>query len=188
MPVHTRIERIGRDLALRGILVKVQHTTERQLRGNPFLKEKVHDPYRAGEKLRDATTCPQCGLRYRNGRWAWPEPSRRSLRKGRLCPACRRIKDRYPAGEVVISGGFVGAHRNEILSRVRNVEEAESNRHPLHRIMEIETRGADIVVTTTDVHLPHRIGHALKDAWEGELKTHYDLAGYFARVEWRRDD
>ena len=86
-----------------------------------------------------------------------------------------------------MSGEFVGAHRDEILRRVRNVAEAESNRHPLHRIMAIETRGSDTVVTTTDVHLPHRIGHALKDAWEGEMTTHYDLEGYFARIGWHRD-
>jgi hypothetical protein len=41
---------------------------------------------------------------------------------------------------------------------------------------------------TTDVHLPHRIAHALKDAWGGTMKTHYDLEGYFARVHWERND
>jgi hypothetical protein len=54
--------------------------------------------------------------------------------------------------------------------------------------MAIEQRGSDTVITTTDIHLPHRIGHALKDAWGGNLKTHYDLAGYFTRVEWERND
>jgi hypothetical protein len=166
--------------------VKLPHRSNRLLRGNPFLKEKVHDPYRAREKLRDATSCPACGLRYQHGHWAWPESGRRSLRKGRLCPACQRIKDHYPAGEVIVSGDFLDAHRDEVVSRIRRIEQSESDLHPLHRIMAIEHRGADLVVTTTDVHLPHRIGHALHDAWGGEVRTHYDLEGYFARVEWRR--
>lgn len=162
--------------------------SNRLLRGNPFLKEKIHDPYRAREKLRDATSCPSCGLRYRSGRWTWPESARLARRKGRLCPACQRIKDQYPAGEVLVSGSFADAHRDEIVTRIRRVEESECQLHPLHRIMAIEPRGADLVVTTTDVHLPHRIGHALEDAWGGELKTHYDLEGYFARVEWCRNE
>ena len=167
--------------------MKSPNAPRRQTRGNPLLQEKVHDPYRAGEKLREATFCPQCGVRYRNGHWSWPQRQTRALRS-RLCPACRRINDRYPAGEIIVSGGFFEDHRDEVLSRARNVEEFERSEHPLHRIMAIEQRGADTVITTTDIHLPHRIGHALKDAWGGNLKTHYDLAGYFTRVEWERSD
>jgi hypothetical protein len=36
--------------------------------------------------------------------------------------------------------------------------------------------------------LPRRIGHALESAWDGKLDTHYDEAGYFARVAWERTD
>ena len=45
-----------------------------------------------------------------------------------------------------------------------------------------------IVVSTTDVHLPHRIAHALRDAFGGTTETHYDREGYFTRVRWERDD
>jgi NMD protein affecting ribosome stability and mRNA decay len=159
----------------------------RQRRGNPLLREKVHDPYRAGEKLREATRCPQCGVRYKNGRWAWPKMQTFAL-KSQHCPACRRINDRYPAGELVLSGEFPDAYRAEVLSRARNVEASERSEHPLHRIMSIEKRGEGTVITTTDIHLPHRIGHALQDAWGGQLKTHYDREGYFTRVQWERNE
>jgi hypothetical protein len=46
--------------------------------------------------------------------------------------------------------------------------------------------GDSVVITTTDVHLPRRIGHALEAAWGGTLKTQYDEAGYFARIGWER--
>jgi hypothetical protein len=167
--------------------VKSSHPIRRQQRGNPFLKEKIHDPYRADEKLREATSCPQCGVRYKNGRWAWPKTQTFALKK-QHCPACRRINDRYPAGEIVLSGEFLDGHRDEILVRARHVEASERSEHPLHRIMSIEDRGGDTVITTTDIHLPHRIGHALQDAWGGRLNTHYDREGYFTRVQWERNE
>jgi hypothetical protein len=168
--------------------VKAFHTFRRQQRGNPFLRERIHDPYRAGEKVREATSCPDCGVRYRNGRWIWPQVHTTSGLRPQLCPACQRVKDRYPAGELVLSGNFLHGNRAQILSRIRNVEETERAEHPLHRIIAIEQHGATQVVSTTDIHLPHRIGHALKDAWGGNLKTHYDLEGYFTRVQWERND
>jgi hypothetical protein len=168
--------------------VKSPHTFRRQQRGNPFLRERIHDPYRAGEKLRESTYCPDCGVRYRNGRWMWPKGLTITGFRAQLCPACQRIEDRYPAGELLLSGDFLEGHRDQILSRVRNVEASERAEHPLHRIIAIEPHGAAQVVSTTDIHLPHRIGHALKDAWGGNLKTHYDLEGYFTRVQWERND
>lgn len=167
--------------------MKAPRATRRLQRGNPFLREKIHDPYRSAEKLREATRCPQCGARYRNGRWTWPKTQTYAL-KSQHCPACRRINDRYPAGEIVVSGRFAGSHRDEILARVRHVEASERALHPLHRVMAVAERDTDIVINTTDVHLPHRIAHALKDAWGGTTKTHYDLEGYFTRVQWKRDD
>lgn len=105
-----------------------------------------------------------------------------------VCPACRRVRDRYPAGEVVVTGSFVASHGDEIESLIRNTADKEASAHPLHRIMQLVRRKSTITVTTTDVHLPHRIGHALKDAYGGALATHYDDAGYYSRVAWERND
>jgi hypothetical protein len=54
--------------------------------------------------------------------------------------------------------------------------------------MKIEDMGDQIVVTTTEIHLPRRIGEALKSAFDGDLDFNYDEDGYFVRVGWRRDD
>jgi len=159
----------------------------RQSRGNPRLQEKRHDPYRATTKQKGPVRCKECGVTYLRGLWRWqgtmpPAPATT------VCPACRRVNDRYPAGEVTVSGSFIPAHSAEIEHLIRHTAERESQEHPLHRIMALKkTRGA-IEVTTTDVHLPHRIGHALKDAWGGGLATHYDDHGYYARVTWERND
>jgi hypothetical protein len=160
---------------------------QQQVRGNPHLQERNHDPYRTRAKLKGPVRCVDCGATYVRGVWRWqglmpPAPGKA------VCPACQRVKDRYPAGEVTVSGSFLAAHRQEIEGLIRNTADNEAREHPLHRIMDITRRKGAIVVTTTDVHLPHRIGHALKDAWGGALATHYDDAGYHARVTWERND
>jgi hypothetical protein len=167
--------------------VKTPTRNRRLVRGNPFLRERVHDPYRAHEKLRDASGCPVCGARYRNGRWAWPQGDVAEFRS-EICPACSRIEDRYPAGELILAGEFLGEHIDEVLSTARHVAERERTLHPLHRLMAVEAQDGEVTLYTTDVHLPHRMAHALKDAWGGSVRTHYDRDGYYARLIWRRDD
>jgi hypothetical protein len=85
-------------------------------------------------------------------------------------------------------GPFVLAHTSEAIQVVRNVAKAEREDHPLHRIIDVSKEQHALVVTTTDIHLPRRIGHALESAWGGTLTTHYDEAGHFIRVTWERDD
>jgi hypothetical protein len=87
----------------------------------------------------------------------------------------------------LLDGRFVLDHINEVVNLVRRVEAAETAEHPLHRVMSLDKHPAAITITTTDIHLPRRIGHALESAWHGELTTHYDEQGYFARVRWHRD-
>jgi hypothetical protein len=158
----------------------------RQVRGNPRLREKRHDTYRATAKRKGPARCTDCGVTYVRGQWRWQGVSPPAPGKI-VCPACQRVRDRYPAGEVLVSGSFVAAHGEEIEGLIRNTAEFESREHPLHRIMDLRRRKNAITLTTTDVHLPHRIGHALKDAWGGELATHYDDEGYYARVTWQRE-
>ena len=78
-------------------------------------------------------------------------------------------------------------HKAEILNLVHNHEMKENAEHPLHRIMGIEEHPNSIVVSTTDIHLPQRIGESLHHAHKGELDIHYDEEGYFVRVNWVRD-
>lgn len=104
-----------------------------------------------------------------------------------LCGACRRIAENCPAGELNLVGEFVTQHREEIRNLVRNIEQVENREHPVNRIMELRELDDRILVTTTDIHLPRRIGTALERAFKGKLDIHFDEGGYFTRVEWRRD-
>ena len=92
-----------------------------------------------------------------------------------LCAACRRINDKFPAGVVTLRGEF--AHQ----------EEAENKEHPLNRIINIEDDEQGVVINTTDIHLPRRIGEAVKRAFHGEIEDDFEKDGYFVRVNWTRE-
>jgi len=151
---------------------------------DPILDAKRHDPYQAAGKYPEPAHCDTCGAVFHRGRWQWGS----ALPGGTVvtCPACRRIADKLPAGIVTLEGPFVGAHRDELIHLARNEAERERTDHPLNRIMAVDAGAARVVVTTTDIHLPQRIGEALKSAYDGELGVHYGEDEYTVRIDWRR--
>jgi NMD protein affecting ribosome stability and mRNA decay len=145
----------------------------------------IDDPYKGPRKLAEPSVCTACGAVYIAGHWRWS--SRPANAHETLCQACQRIHDKYPAGVVIIKGGFVGKHRADIVQLIRNAEEHAKAEHPLNRIMSIEDKADGIVVNTTDIHLPCRIGHALRKAFHGVLETRYEPHTYAVHVSWHRD-
>lgn len=148
-------------------------------------QDAISDPYKADGKFAEPTVCPQCGAVYQDGRWKWSELP--ASGEKRLCQACHRINDHFPAGIVTLSGAFPMQHKEDVLSLVRHQEEIEKSEHAQNRIMNIDEMPDRIVINTTDIHLPRRIGEACKRAFKGELKLQYDEDAYFVRVDWRRD-
>lgn len=159
-------------------------STDLGKRRDRLTHERVHDPYKTPQKLPEPTVCPECGSVFRQGRWQWITPLPADAHQT-LCQACHRIRDNYPAGVVTLRGKFVGKHRQELIQLARNREAEEKGEHPLHRIMKIVEEPDTIVISTTDIYLPHRIAEGLRHAYHGELKVDYDKEGYFARIEWR---
>jgi len=143
-----------------------------------------HDPYAARQKYTEPTVCKDCGAIFHRGRWQWGTAPADATQA--LCPACHRVRDKLPAGTVTLHGGFVDGHRAELHGLVRNEEKREKGEHPLHRIMAIDDGADRIVVTTTDVHLPRRIGEALRSAHEGELDVRFGADEYSVQVDWKR--
>jgi hypothetical protein len=165
--------------------MKAKNVGGRPPRRDRLIREREHDPYKTRLKLADPTVCPQCDAVYRDGRWRWEAPPEEAHQE--LCQACHRINDAFPAGVVSLGGGFVQGHKTEILGLARNEEAREKAAHPLHRIMTIEDGPDAVVINTTDIHLPRRIGEALRDAHEGDLDYHYEKESYFLRVNWYRE-
>jgi NMD protein affecting ribosome stability and mRNA decay len=151
-----------------------------------LIEEHRHDPYKARGKLSEPCVCSKCMAVFLRGRWRWTKEPLEKVHWD-VCPACHRMDDKYPAGELTLSGSFLTRHGREIVRLARNTEALENREHPLQRIMGIEQKPDGITITTTDVHLPRRIGHAIVDAYKGELDTHYDEGAYFVRMTWKRD-
>lgn len=167
--------------------VRKTYIGEQSERRDRLIRERVHDPYKTRLKLPEPTVCPQCGAAWQAGRWQWAE-ARPEGANEELCQACHRINDQYPAGELTLSGNFLSAHKEEITHLITNTEKVENQEHPLHRIMAIEEQDGKIVITTTDIHLPRRIGQAIFSAYEGDFDFHYDDQGYFFRAKWCREN
>lgn len=146
------------------------------------VQEYQHDTYKLRGKLKEPTVCPECGALFHKGRWTWGTAP--STAETANCPACHRMRDKYPKGLVTIKGGFKDEQREQVIGVVKNTEAIEKKEHPLSRIMSIETKREGLVISTTDTHLPRRIGEALRHAYHGELELHYDKDEDFVRVTW----
>ena len=143
-----------------------------------------HDPYQPPGKYSEPTRCDVCGAVYHRGRWQWiaAPPDARSA----TCPSCRRVQDQLPAGRLTVRGPYVAAHRAELMQLVRNQAEHERTEHALNRIMDSAEHADSVEITTTDIHLPRRIGEALKRAHDGILDIHFSEDAYEIRVVWTR--
>jgi hypothetical protein len=146
-------------------------------------EEQFLDPYQARQKFAEPTACPQCGAVYHAGRWQWGQKPVGAREE--LCPACRRINDALPAGIVTLHGDFALQHKDEIVGLARNEEAAERTEHPLNRIIGIEESDTGLVISTSDIHLPRRIGEAVKRAFHRTLDLHFDETSYFLRADLR---
>ena len=152
------------------------------IRHDRLLQEQVHDNYKAKGKLPEPSVCTQCGAVFHKGRWQWI--SSPAGAHAVTCPACHRMHDHFPAGFLTLKGSFIKDHRDEVMNLVHNEEKREQSEHPMKRIMAVDEIGADVLVTTTDIHLARSIGDALHRAYKGELEYHYNPEQNLLRVEW----
>jgi hypothetical protein len=142
------------------------------------------DPYQAKGKYKEPTVCRACNAVFHRGRWHWSDvPQGAQLA---TCPACLRAHEKLPAGFLTLEGEFLAAHRDEIVSLLHNEADHERREHPMNRIIAVETEGARTIVTTTDIHLPQRLGNALKHAFQGTLNVEYADSDYTVRANWQR--
>ena len=158
--------------------------TTRRIAGHAQ-QDHMPDPYQRRQKLPEGTVCPQCGTIYHQGRWQWGTKDEGADQE--LCAACRRINDKFPAGIVTLRGDFGQEQKDEMIRLARHQEDTEKREHPLNRIISIEDDAQGLVITTTDIHLPRRIGEAIKRAFHGEIEGHFEKDGYFVRVTWTRE-
>ena len=143
------------------------------------------DPHENSGKLWTPSVSPQYHAIDYTGRWHWrprPAAAREVVRQ-----ACHRSNDNFPTGVVTLHGTFVPLNRAVLVRVARQQAESGQRERPLNRIVNIEHGEDRIVVNTTDIQLPVRIGEAIRRQFQGTLDRHFDEEGYMVRVDWHRD-
>jgi len=142
-------------------------------------------PYYEYRKYTEPTVCAKCGSVFKNGRWTWSPLSQGEVNK-ELCPACRRIRDKYPGGIVRLEGPYFLERKEEIMNLVKNEAEDTKALRPLQRIMTMEEDDKGLTIYVTYPHLARRIGEKVNSAHKGHLEFNYNEGEKFVRVFWRR--
>jgi hypothetical protein len=144
------------------------------------------DAYQEKGGVRGNAYC-SCGALFRNKRWFHDESdSDQQEGHGLVCPACRRIADRNPAGIVFLSGDYYAAHETEILNQIMNTALNSIEKNPLGRVMEIRQEKDSVTIATTDVKLAQKIGRDVFKSQGGELHYIWGHAENPVRVTWSR--
>jgi hypothetical protein len=162
---------------------------------NTQYKKKVdvqRDTYLPRLSPKGILQCPGCGVVYYRRRWtltlpagvpAFIAPYDRT--GGIFCPACVKIREAYPSGEVFLSG-VTENDKREIFRILRNEEGRAREKNPLERIMSVEAHNGGWKVATTTEKLAQRLGRCLRNARGGKLVYKWGHNNKFVRVYWEK--
>jgi len=132
--------------------------------------------------------CTGCGIFYHRRHWQLEAPTgfNYSVHPHPIyCPACRKIKQRYPSGELSLRG-VETAERQEIVRILRNEEEQARTKNPLEMIMGLQETDGHWKVETTTEKLAQRLGRSIKKARGGKLVYKWGHNNKFVRVVWEQ--
>ncbi len=148
------------------------------------------DPYLLKVGPKGVNVCKKCGSVYSDKRWvekaAVPEILATMHKREVLCPACKKVRDRFAQGFVTIKGAFVDSHRDEIIHLIRNKEKRAEHINPLERIIEMKEAKGSIEISTTTDKFAQRIGRMLEKTYSGSVEYKWSDDVKLARVFWTR--
>ncbi len=156
------------------------------------LLDTLPDPYAVRRAPVGCMVCRECHAIYERKRWHFDEESYRRLVNGgyarpTACPACTRIRDRYPEGVLTLRWPGLAAHADEVMRLLRNAEARARGINPMERVMRLEAVGAEWRVTTTNNKLAQRMGRELQHAYHGEVHFQWSHRDRLVRVTWERE-
>ena len=170
-------------------MAKADHKSEpSRIRRNV---QQYGDPYLPKLDRGEVAVCTRCHAIYQRRHWFFDEDlfNRAAVQQPTrhvTCPACRKIEDDYPEGEVVLRGDFLQAHHTEIMNLVSNEEERAKGLNPLERIVRVTRGDGALRITTTNEKLAQRIGRALQKSYQGDVQYKWSEDTKYLRVEWAR--
>lgn len=133
--------------------------------------------------------CSGCGAFHYRRHWTLTPPpgvSAQTYERLVLCPACRKIQDRFPGGELTLRSVEPGS-RAELARILRNEEARARKKNPLERIMRMDAANGGWRIETTTEKLAQRLGRSVKKARGGKLtykRGHND--SNYVRVVWEK--
>lgn len=144
------------------------------------------DPFVETRKPKEHSCCPHCGATVHQGRWSWHQALRDA--PPLTCPACRRIAERLPAGELKLSGPFLAKHHDEVIQLLLHNEQRYRSEHPLERLMWMESndlRGSTVIAFSGQ-HITRGLAQRLQDAYGGCLSGEDVTPGSMLQLHWSR--
>jgi hypothetical protein len=158
---------------------------------NTQYKKRIleRDTYLPRRSLKGIIQCSGCGAFYYRRRWTLSPPIGFSYPvhgHPTYCAACRKIRERYPGGELRLLG-IESAERAEIARILRNEEERAREKNPLERIMSLKEAKGDWTVETTTEKLAQRLGRSVKKARGGKIAYKWGHNNKFVRVMWEKN-
>ena len=149
------------------------------------------DPYLLHDIKYENALCKRCHALYQSKRWRFDEELYQKMNEWNsttkvLCPACQKIKDKFPGGIVTLKGTFLREHKDEIINMIKNEEERAMGFNPLERIIEITDISEGMELTTTNEKLAQRIGKSLHSAYQGSVGYKWSQDTKLVRVNWER--
>jgi hypothetical protein len=160
-------------------------------RYNTNYKKRVdveRDTYLPRLSPKEIIQCSGCGAFYYRRHWTLTRPNGFNTPVHAhpvFCPACRKIRERFPSGELQLLG-VEPVEKREIVRLLRNEEERARQKNPLERIMHLSELNEQWKVETTTEKLAQRLGRSIKKARGGKLKYKWGHNNKFVRVVWQK--
>jgi NMD protein affecting ribosome stability and mRNA decay len=139
---------------------------------------------------KEPAVCPTCHAIFRKKRWSI-EPAQAAMIEAlpttqhAVCPACQKIRDRYPEGILTLKWSELRAHEADLRGLIKHVEARAMSVNPLERVMKISKRGDAMEIQTTNDKLAQRIGREIVRAFHGKVRYHWSHQDKLTRVEWQ---
>ena len=132
--------------------------------------------------------CRGCGAFHYRRHWTLTPPTGLSSQMHShpvFCPACRKIQDSFPGGELTLRG-VEAEGRGEIVRILRHEVLRAREKNPLERIMRIDAANDGWRIETTTEKMAQRLGRSIKKARGGKLAYKWGHNNKFVRVVWEK--
>lgn len=147
------------------------------------------DSYLPRQSPKEIIQCRGCGAFYHRRRWTLTAPhgfNNPEPKHPIYCPACRKIRDGSPGGELQLRG-VAAEERGEIVRILWNEEGRAREKNPLERIMRLQEAKGDWAVETTTEKLAQRLGRSVQKARGGKIAYKWGHNNKFVRVCWEKE-